>query len=552
MMRRTLLLAAMLAVSTQAGAITRPILANLLDLVGMVLPSAQEAVNAALVRPVNQSGAMPYAVDIDVDVDSNRNGVWLMRDGARVWRMRFSSDDALSLSASLSELHLPRGSIARIADADGVVYSESLLSNRRTSFQTAIVPGDTLVLEIELSRADFSQPFIGISRVQHGYRSLSNMQKSGSCNIDTVCPEGDAWTDQIRSVARITVDGKSLCTGVLLNNTARDGRPLFLTANHCGLTSDNAAATVVYWNYESSSCGGRPNGQLDQNQSGATLLASNGDPDFALIELDDVPPQSFNVYYAGWDNRGNGFSNGASVHHPRGDEKRISLFDNRPRKTQALVDGEPVQSWEVVWSQGVTEPGSSGSPLFDNLGRVVGQLSGGNSSCENPGGSDVYGRLDYGWDTASNPAAQLEAWLDADNTGENQISGLDPATANTQANDDTFLMATGIDRTVPLTVLNNDFGARPLSVLSASAAQGRVSVDGQQLLYTPVNDGDDVISYVIIDRNGQTSTAQARVQRSSLSLDSRSASVTRGGALPLSALLILLIFGLARRQRGCA
>ncbi len=551
-MRRTLILAVTLATSMQAGAITRPILANLAELTAHALSPAPDLIQDALARPSGPSGALQYAVDVDTDVNSARDGTWLRRDGMRIWRMRFTSDDALSLSASLVNLRLPAGSLLRIADADGVVYSESSLGAERTRFQTPIVPGDTLTIEVELADSSFIAPYIAINRVQHGFRSISAMQKSGSCNIDTVCPQGDSWTPQIRSTARITIDGKHLCSGVLLNNTARDGKPLFLTADHCGLTTGNADATVIYWNYETSNCGGNPNGQLDQNQSGATLLASSPDPDFALIELDDVPPASYDVYYAGWDSRGNAFNNGASVHHPSGDEKRISLFDDRPQKTRALVDGEPVQSWEVYWSEGITEPGSSGAPLFDDSGRVVGQLSGGNSSCDNPGGGDVYGRLDYGWDTNSDADAQLQAWLDADNTGESQISGLDPAEANTQATDDTFLMASSISRTVPLSVLNNDFGARPLTVLSATAASGQVQVDGQKILYTPAGSGDDVITYVLIDRNGVTSTAQAQVKRSLIETDARSSALTRGGALPLAAGWVLLGFGLLRRRRNRA
>ena len=53
---------------------------------------------------------------------------------------------------------------------------------------------------------------------------------SGSCNNNVICPEGDPWRDQIRSVAMITVGGSGFCTGQLINNCANDGTPYFLTA----------------------------------------------------------------------------------------------------------------------------------------------------------------------------------------------------------------------------------------------------------------------------------------------------------------------------------
>ena len=52
---------------------------------------------------------------------------------------------------------------------------------------------------------------------------------------------------------------------------------------------------------------------------------------------------------------------------------------------------------QVGWQRGTTEGGSSGSAIFARSGStryVVGALHGGNASCQNPGGSDFYGRFE--------------------------------------------------------------------------------------------------------------------------------------------------------------
>jgi len=50
--------------------------------------------------------------------------------------------------------------------------------------------------------------------------------------------------------------------------------------------------------------------------------------------------------------------------------------------------------FEVTWGDGVTEGGSSGSPLIDAAtNRVMGVLTGGFSSCDQPKSPDYYGRL---------------------------------------------------------------------------------------------------------------------------------------------------------------
>jgi len=76
---------------------------------------------------------------------------------------------------------------------------------------------------------------------------------------------------------------------------------------------------------------------------------------------------------------------------------------------------------------GVTEPGSSGSPLYNSAGRFVGQLHGGPSACGATGNnlSDYYGRFSVSWTGGGTNSTRLSNWLDAGNTGAVTTNGLD-------------------------------------------------------------------------------------------------------------------------------
>jgi PKD repeat protein len=72
----------------------------------------------------------------------------------------------------------------------------------------------------------------------------------------------------------------------------------------------------------------------------------------------------------------------------------------------------------------VTEGGSSGSPIFNNSGRIVGDLTGGGSYCSTPTSPDLYGKFSYSWDQNGSTAAErLKDWLDPDNTGITTLDG---------------------------------------------------------------------------------------------------------------------------------
>ncbi|MHC4090279.1 MAG: trypsin-like serine peptidase, partial [Planctomycetota bacterium] len=280
-------------------------------------------------------------------------------------------------------------------------------------------------------RADLVEQLqLALTSINVGYRGFGKGggNRSGSCNVDVICPEGDDWRLDIPSVGVISTGGSTFCTGFMVNNTANDLTPYFMTAEHCGIHSGNAASLVVYWNYENSWCrppgspeSGQPgDGSLDQFQTGSFWRSSYDPSDVTLVELDEDPDPLWEVSYAGWDRTSNDASMAVAIHHPNTDEKRIS-FEYQPTTTTSYlgetIPGDGTHVRVEDWDLGTTEPGSSGSPLFNQDHRAVGQLHGGYASCTSQT-SDWYGRFSVSWTGGGTPSTRLSDWLDSESTGD--------------------------------------------------------------------------------------------------------------------------------------
>lgn len=378
-----------------------------------------------------------FAAGIAMSITPDGAGTWeTLADGSRLWRVRLSSPGALNLNLGMDRFRIPVGAALWLTNADGSMVQGPYTSedqNAAGGLWTAVVTGDEVVVELLLPAGATGLVDARISSVNHGYREIGRSgsdpnTKQGSCNIDVICPESAGWDDQIRSVAHISISGMYVCTGQLVNNTSEDGTPYLLTAQHCVENASDAPTVVAYWNFESPVCGQLNGGSLSQNQSGSSLVALwewKYGSDFSLVELDALPDPSFDVYYSGWDATGNTPTGGVAIHHPNGDEKAITFDDDPLRRVDHYGYGS--YQWRVdQYELGTTEGGSSGSCIFDPVSRLcIGTLTAGSASCDNPGGYDVFGRMDVHWTGDGSSTGRLSDWLDPLNTGTRTLAGRD-------------------------------------------------------------------------------------------------------------------------------
>jgi lysyl endopeptidase len=381
-----------------------------------------------------QEGLPPrFAIPFSSEISTATHGTWEdLGNGSRLWRLHLSSPGAVSINLGFTSFDLPEATSLLIYAAD---RSYSLRpytaadNDDHGEFWTPVVLADDIVIELTIAESVMDRLSLEIGSVNIGYRGFGEMvgdgERSGYCNNDVVCPEGDLWRSEIPSVGVISTGGGTFCTGFMVNNTAQDGKPFFMTANHCGISLSNDQSLVVYWNFESPSCGAQCCGSLADNQSGSLHKASYSGSDFTLVELDDMPDPEWGVTYAGWDRTSADATSAVAIHHPSTDEKSISFENQATTTTSYLSNAVPGDGTHVRvtdWDDGTTEPGSSGSPLFDQNHRVVGQLHGGYASCSSQT-SDWYGRFSVSWTHG------LSSHLDPIGSGATTLNTFDPNNA---------------------------------------------------------------------------------------------------------------------------
>ena len=385
--------------------------------------------------------AVGFDVNIDLQLEKPNYG-----DKGKAWSVKLEADKSRFLSLFFDDLYLPKGSELYIYNRKNQVVVGPLdytnTSESRT-FQMGLIKGEELTLTLIETPAAFGKSRVHVKTLFYGYKESSEdgggFGQSVVCNTDenVNCPVGAPFAQQSDAVAMILLNNdQSLrhCSATLLNNACQNLRPNLLTAFHCvdrqtrdGVLTNAERADVgnfgFVFQYKSPICS-NANGSLSLTFSGSTILSEWNQTDFILLSLNSRPSPNSGIRYAGWDRSNVNPTSSAGIHHPAGDVMKIAidgqastLFtwnNTRQGFSPNLTDGY----WEQNFDSGATEGGSSGSALFDQNRRVVGQLRGNQHRTQL--GTECtdrrahYGRLAFSWTGGGTSASRLSDHLSDD------------------------------------------------------------------------------------------------------------------------------------------
>lgn len=337
------------------------------------------------------------------------------------WAMRLDAQNAGGVRLHLTNVALPEGAELYLYNAAGDVRGP--YQGGSDSLWTHSIPGDTLYLQL------YQRPAKADRRGQTRFRVAAALlldpspmafcPENAPCVEDGSCFDTTDWPviDEVRrAIANILyVQGPFgyICTGGLLTDTDETTTiPYFLTANHC-ISSNSVASTVeARFQFETSTCRGDCFFPDAPTTVGASLLNTDSANDHTLLRLDETPPA--NSVYLGWTTTPVANTNSEQLYrlsHPSGSPQAYSTHavDVSAPTCLGIPRGAFIYSRHQI---GATEGGSSGSPVLNFDGQVVGQLFGAcgtnlNDVCDAENNATVDGAFaDYFADVAE--------WLDPD------------------------------------------------------------------------------------------------------------------------------------------
>ena len=410
-----------------------------------------------LAEDKNGSGVR-FAVPISVDFSLQKSGKWTdLPNGDRVWRLYIQSVDAKALIAFYEDFYLPSAAQLFMYTPDGsqILGPYTAKDNPANGrFMTGLLYGSEAIIEYLEPVAVRDQGRMSIKRIDHAYKSVARSEQGGGrspvfgfgsslpCQIEADCPLGDPVEDLKRSVCRIFVvveEGTGYCTGNLMNNTAEDGTPYIYTGFHC---MDGFTPIYDLWRfdfqYRAVGCDPAVTEPQSLSVLGSTYRAGRRENDFLLLELNKAVPNNFSPHFMGWNRQDGPPDTSYMLHHPRGDVQKVSrstekgTIFNGPIFWSNDVTTPRSHHFDVDFTEGNYELGSSGAAQINEKGQLVGHLNGGNpdtSACDFS--QAWFGRFSLAWDGGGAADSRLRDWLDPLGTDTAEMGGLAPVATQT-------------------------------------------------------------------------------------------------------------------------
>jgi len=412
----------------------------------------------------------------------NSGSILSLRDGRKIWRLKIQMPGMQALGLYYDQFHLSEGVKYYIFNSSGRQILGAYTANENPDdgiWANEKVQGEMMTLEMDIdANVDISTIRMHIDKVGVFYKetqylaaydiATANMRTtsgpgfpykgSSACEINAACSTSvSSYTNQSNATMHIEyVKGSFIYggTGTMVNNTLQNCTPYVLTASHVEPTNSTTNSTfsnwVFYYHYEAPTCvysGSQPSyktmtGAYFRARASYDSSVTGIKGDFLLLELKSSPALSYNYYFAGWDTA-DAISPLVETficyHHPSGDIKKVSTGTTAfPNGSFNLSNGGLANShWDITFNEGGIEEGSSGSALFNSTGRIIGILSGGNtsSSCTDTNSSgqkmnirSEFSKLSLDWsyniESPSTPSSRLRDWLDPSGSRASTLDGM--------------------------------------------------------------------------------------------------------------------------------
>lgn len=378
--------------------------------------------------------ANQFAYQIKGNIDITKESAASIVGDVIIYRLLIHSENAKSINLIFEPITLPDNAKMFLCRPDGgeIYGAYTNKSFAGNIFATTPVSGDSIMIQCEVPIATSDSFTATISAVNTGFdqlRALPAIRKAQYCETDIVC-QSEGVEDQSRATCLIIINGIRYCSGTLIA-TNNNPESFVLTSAHCLRDIANdlfdstlANRSIFYFGYNTPICETNIVSTYEKSISGSTVASSHTGKDMVLLKLSQRPPVDYMTYESGWNIEQAPRGPVTCIHHPNGDLKKISISDNDPSPISFAVDGLSEDThWLVdVWNVGITESGSSGAPLYDANGLLIGALSGGSSFCNNRG-DDKFWRLNNVWDDFSSAPTDMMSVIDPSLSGITRLKG---------------------------------------------------------------------------------------------------------------------------------